>query len=80
MRDDNDYPRRVAPGLQARTVSVRSGLFDIEHASRSRRPRQQMLWPLIDKIPPEMRETDQVFGLGCDLTSRGVADVESIHI
>ena len=73
MRDGH-VRRRTCSAIASRAdaIGVENGLFDEEYAALARAPRHQVLRPLKDEIPAEMRKTDQVRDMGdvsCDMPS-----------
>ena len=60
VRDRDGHAGWLAPGLQIRALYVVVRLLNKEHASGLGRTVQQVLRTLVDEVPSQVTETDQV--------------------
>ena len=60
----HQHMNSIAPiaHVERRARSAKGRLFDEENAPVTRAPRHQVLRPLEDEVPPEMRKAHQIFG------------------
>lgn len=48
-----------AQGFEPGRTFAHHGLLDVDHTAVARQPRQEVLGPLVDEMPAQMREDDQ---------------------
>jgi hypothetical protein len=60
VRDDHPHPAVTLADLQVHRAVIENRLFDEEDAALSGAAAQEMLRPLIDEVPAQVREADHV--------------------